>query len=679
MALKTKPTGPRTVAIVGPYLAGKTTLLESILHAAGAIARKGRVVEGNTVGDSSLEARERQMSVEINAVAVDYMDDPFVFLDCPGSIEFLQETKNALVGADAAVVVCEPDSTKTAMLVPIMRALEDSGIPHFLFVNKIDKATGPVRDLLPALQTVSAKPLVLRQVPIRDGDQITGYVDLASDRAFVYRDEQPSEIIPLPANVADRRTEARYAMLEKLSDFDDRLMEALLEEKDPPRDTVFEDLAKELQEGLIVPVLFGSAETEHGVRRLLKALRHEVPAHHVAAQRIGVDPEGPSLAQVLKTYVTPHSGKLSLARVWAGKIEDGATLNGERIAGIFKPRAGRQEKAAVAVAGETVLFGRLEHAKTGDTLGLGKEPPPELPRADVLPPVYELAVEAANRNEEVKLSTAMQKLIDEDPAIRFEQHTDTHEFVLAGQGDIHLKVAFDRLRSKYGLTLKARRPHVAYKEAIRKGTSQHGRHKRQSGGHGQFGDVHLEIKPLPRGEGFVFENKIVGGVVPKNFIPAVEEGVREYLNHGPMGFPVVDVYVSLYDGQYHSVDSSELAFKTAARLAMTEGMPKCDPVLLEPICKVDIAVPNEHTSKVNQIISGRRGQILGFDARPGWPGWDVVTAHLPQAEMHDLIVELRSLTQGVGTYTWSFDHLQELTGRLADQVLAQHKQAKAAE
>jgi elongation factor G len=679
MALKTKPTGPRTVAIVGPYLAGKTTLLESILHAAGAIARKGRVAEGNTVGDTSAEARERQMSVEVNAVAVDCQDDPFVFLDCPGSIEFLQETKNALIGADAAVVVCEPDLAKTAMLVPIMKTLEDSGIPHFLFVNKIDKATGPVRDLLPALQEVSAKPLVLRQVPIREGDLITGYVDLASDRAFVYRDDQPSEMIAMPKGTVERRDEARFAMLEKLSDFDDRLMEALLEEKDPPRDTVFEDLAKELAEGLIVPVLFGSAETEHGVRRLIKALRHEVPAHQVAAKRIGVDVDGAPVAQILKTYVTPHSGKLSLARIWAGKIEDGAVLNGERIAGLFRPRAGKQEKLAVAGAGETVLFGRLEQAKTGDTLELGKEPGRQLPRAEILPPVYELAVRAANRNEEVKLSGAVQKLIDEDPAIRFEQHVDTHEFVLAGQGDIHLKVAFDRLRSKHGLTLKAHRPHVAYKEAIRKGTTQHGRHKRQSGGHGQFGDVHLEIKPLPRGEGFVFDNKIVGGVVPKNFIPAVEDGVREYLNHGPMGFPVVDVYVALFDGQYHSVDSSELAFKTAARIAMSEGMPKCDPVLLEPICKVDIAVPSEHTSKANQIISGRRGQILGFDARPGWPGWDVVTAHLPQSEMHDLIVELRSLTQGVGTYTWAFDHLQELTGRLADHVLAQQKQAKVAE
>ncbi len=677
MALQSKPTGPRTIALVGPYLSGKTTLLESILHATGAIGRKGKVTEGNSVGDASPEARERHMSVEVNAAAVEAQDDAFVFLDCPGSVEFLQESRNALVGADAAVVVCEPEAEKAAMLLPVLKLLEQSGIPHFLFVNKIDKANGPVRDLLPFLQAVSDKPLILRQVPIREGERITGYVDLATDRAFIYRDDAASEMVQIPASVADRRTEARFAMLEKLADFDDRLMEALLEEKDPPRETVFQDLADELRDGLIVPVLFGSAETGHGVRRLIKALRHEVPAHAAAARRIGVDPAGPPLVQILKTYVTPHSGKLSLARVWSGSIEDGAVLNGERVAGLFRPRGNRQDKIASAGAGETVLLGRLEHARTGDTLGTGKEPPKPLPRAELLPPVFELAVEAASRNEEVKLSTAVQKLMDEDPAIRFEQHADTHEFVLAGQGDIHLKVAFDRLKSKHGLTLKARRPRVAYKEAIRKGTTQHGRHKRQSGGHGQFGDVHIEITPLARGEGFRFDNRIVGGVVPKNFIPAVEDGVREYLNHGPLGFPVVDVAVALFDGQYHAVDSSELAFKTAARIAMSEGMPKCEPVLLEPIVRVDIAVPSEHTSKVNGLVSGRRGQILGFDARPGWPGWDVLTANLPQSEMHDLIVELRSLTQGTGTYTWTFDHLQELTGRLAEQVLAQNSKAAA--
>jgi elongation factor G len=460
-------------------------------------------------------------------------------------------------------------------------------------------------------------------------------------------------------------------MLEKLADFDDHLMEELLSDVAPSRDEVFADLAKELQDGLIVPVLLGAGATDHGVRRLLKALRHEAPAHAQAALRAGLDAADRSfVGQVLKTYMTAHGGKLSLVRVWSGTVKDGATVNGERIGGMFRMLGAETQKIGEAAAGDTVALGRLDNARTGDTLQEGKGGGVACPRAPHLAPVFALAIHAANRNDEVKLSGALGKLIDEDPSLAYEQNADTQQLVLAGQGDIHLKVALSRLRTKYGLPVDGVRPKVAYKEAIRRGVSQHGRHKRQSGGHGQFGDVHIEIRPLPRGSGFAFESRIVGGSVPRQYIPAVEAGVRDYLGAGPLGFPVVDVAVALTDGSFHAVDSSEMAFKTAARIAMSEGMPKCDPVLLEPIWQVEIAAPAEFTNKVNQLISGRRGQILGFDARTGWPGWDVVTAHMPQSEMHDLIVELRSLTQGVGAFTARYDHLQELTGRLADQVLA---------
>ena len=286
--------------------------------------------------------------------------------------------------------------------------------------------------------------------------------------------------------------------------------------------------------------------------------------------------------------------------------------------------------------------------------------------------VFTLAITAANREDEVKLSGAIGKLLDEDPSIAFEQALDTQEMLLHGQGEIHLRVACDRLKNKYGLEVATVRPKVPYKEAIQKPVSQHGRFKRQTGGHGQFGDVHLDIKPLARGEGFTFANSITGGAVPKQYIPAVGAGVQEFLKKGPLGFPVVDISVTLTDGQFHAVDSSELAFKTAARIAMTEGMPKCDPVLLEPILRVDIAVPSEFTSKANTLVSSRRGQILGFEGRPGWSQWDVVSALVPASECHDMIVDIRSLTLGVGTYTASLDHLQELHGRLADEVVSAH-------
>lgn len=673
---ESKPQGPRSIALIGPYTSGKTTLLESLLHACGATNRKGAVNDGNAVGDHSAEARERQMGTELNVATCSFMGDQFTFLDCPGSIELLQETLNALVGVDAAVVVCEADPSKALALSPLLKALEDQGIPRILFVNKIDKAAGPVRDLVDALQEVSATPLVLRHMPLLDGETVAGYVDLASERSYVYRSNEPSEVRELPDEAKDSVEAARYQMLETLADFDDALMEKVLEEEAPEKQEVYRNLTQDFQQGLIVPVLLGAGETDNGTFRLLKALRHEVPEAAVAAERAGVTPAGSCVAQVLKTFHTPHAGKLSVVRVWSGTLKDGVTLNDNRVAGVMQLVGANSTKQAEAAAGEVVALGRLEDITTGETLSDAKDAA-ALPRGRQLEPVYALAIRPEKRDDEVKMSGALARVIDEDPSISSEHVEATHELVLRGQGDIHLKLACDRLRNKYGLSVTTAAPKVPYKEAIRKGVQQHGRHKKQSGGHGQFGDVHIEIKPLPRGTGFAFEDKIVGGAVPRQYIPAVEAGVREYLNKGPLGFPVVDVSVTLYDGQYHTVDSSEMAFKTAGRIAMSEGMPQCQPVLLEPILLVEIAVPSEFTPKVNQLVSSRRGQLLGFDAREGWKGWDVVNAHLPQSEVHDLIVELRSLTQGTGTYTYKFDRLQELSGRLADDIVAQHQEAAA--
>lgn len=671
-----RASGPRSIALIGPYLSGKTTLLESLLLATGKIQRRGSVTEGTTVGDSSAEARDRGMSVEVNVATTEFMGDPFTFIDCPGSIEFWQEAADALVGVDAAVVVCEPETDKALALAPLLKRLDELELPRFLFVNKIDRATGQVRDLLPALQEASGTPLALRHVPIREGETVTGYVDLASERAYVYRPGEASERIDLPTTVADRKAEARYEMLEKMADFDDKLMEQLLEEVEPPTDEIFSQLAEDFADGRLVPVLLGAAEQDAGVRRLLKALRHEVPAAAAAAARRGVDEDGDTLAQVLKTYHTARGGKLSVARVWRGSVTDGMTVNGERISGLFSMVGQQTEKRTEAGPGEIVALGRLGNAITGDTLAPGKGGGPALLKDEVDQPVYALSLVAADRNDEVKLSGAMSKLLEEDRSLHFEHQDDTNQWVLRGRGEMHLRVAADRLASKFGLTVSTATPKVPYKEAIQKPVSQHARFKRQTGGHGQFGDVELDIKPLPRGAGFKFENASVGGVVPKTFIPAVEAGVKDYLTKGPLGFPIVDIQVTLTDGQHHAVDSSEIAFKTAGRMAMAEGVPKCSPVLLEPILHVDIVIPSPQTAKVNALVSGRRGQILGFDAREGWPGWDVVTAQIPESETQDLIIELRSLTAGVGTFSSTFDHLQVLTGRLGDDVVAAHQEEK---
>jgi elongation factor G len=680
MPRKNGGSGPRCVALVGPYGAGKTTLLESILSVTGAIQRKGSVPQRNTIGDASPEARARQMSVETNAANTRYMDETFTILDCPGSIEFLQETLNVLPGVDAAIVVCEPEAGKAAMLQPYLKRLADLNIPHALFVNKIDKASGAIRDLLAVLQEVSPKPLVLRQIPIWENDIATGFVDLALERAYIYREHAASELIDMNDTVKARETEARFQMLEKLADYDEHLMEELLSDIQPPRDEIFEDLQRDLQQGLIVPVMIGSAERDNGIRRLLKMLRHDVPDVSAVCARAGVSGKNDTVVHVLKTYHTSHGGKLSLARVLTGHLKDGAVLYRQggadmRVGGLFALRGETQLKLNEAGPGDTVALGRLEEVVTGDTLSSAKAGAKVKVKAESMTPVYALAITAHDRKDEVKLTGAIHKLREEDPSLHFRQNAELQEMALEGQGEIHLKVAAEKLFTKYGLKIDTHRTKVPYKETIKKPGRQHGRHKRQSGGHGQFGDVHLEIKPMPRGAGFVFEDQIKGGVVPRNFIPSVEKGIVEFLKEGPLGFPVVDLAVALVDGSYHTVDSSDAAFQTAARIGMTEGMPNCAPVLLEPIMRVKIHVPSGSTADVNSVISTRRGRILGFDARDGWRGWDTVEAEIPQAELHDLIVELRSLTQGVGTYEMSFDHLAELSGKLAENVVAARKAA----
>ena len=670
----------RCIALVGPYLSGKTTLLEAILARTGAITRQGSTAAQNTVGDASEEARHHGMSVELNVATVDFLGDSFTFLDCPGSIEFQADAAHALTACDAAVVVCEPDEKKVPALQLILKQLEDRGIPHFLFINKIDKAEARVRDIVPMLQPASAKPLVLRQIPIWENEIVTGFIDLALERAFVYREHAPSEVMAIPDTLSEREKEARFSMLEKLADYDDELMEQLLEDVPPPRDKVFDDLSKEFSDGLICPVLLGSAENGNGILRLLKALRHETPFVQTTAKRLGAD-KAPAAAFVAKTFHTAHGGKLSLVRVLTGSFADGTTVYGgadeERVSGIFTLMGQEPSKRGEAMPGDTVAFGRLDSTKTGDTLSEQKGSKVKIVTAEISQPVFGLAIAAKEKKDEVKLTAAIAKIIEEDPSISLTHSQDMGEMVLWGQGEMHLRVALEKLVRKYGIDASTRPRQIPYRETIRKSTEVRGRHKKQSGGHGQFGDVVVTIAPQPRGGGFQFSDKITGGVVPKNYIPSVEIGVRDFLHTGPLGFPVVDVAVCLIDGSYHSVDSSDMAFRQAGRIAMSEGMPQCSPVLLEPIMAVEIAVPSEATAKVNSIVSSRRGQILGFDARPGWTGWDVVEAHIPEAEIQNLIVELRSATAGVGTFSAKFDHLAELTGKVADHVLAS-RGAKAA-
>jgi elongation factor G len=496
--------GPRSIALVGPFQSGKTTLLEAILARTGAIQRQGTVDTGTTIGDASNEARHHKMSVEVTIATTTFMGDSYTFIDCPGSVEFVHEMRAALPAVDAAVVVCEADERKVAQLQLIMRELEDLKIPRLLFLNKIDKVDKQVRESLKLLQPASRRPLLLRQIPIWKNEIITGFVDLALERAFVYREHAASEVIALEGDELSTEKDARFTMLETLADHDDELMEQLLADIPPPRDRVFDDLAKELRDGLVCPVLIGVATRTNGVLRLLKALRHEVPGIAPTAKRLGVKAGGDSVATVLKTFHTTHGGKLSVVRVLNGQVGDGVTLNSPteeagRVSGVAKMIGLSTEKRGPAGVGETVALGKLDHARTGDTLSAGKQPHPAVAEVKPYPGVLAIAISAKERKDDVKLGLALNKLVEEDPSLTVFHNPETHEMVVWGQGEMHLRVATERLADRFGIAIERRRPTVGYRETIKKPIQQRGRHKKQSGGHGQFGDVVLDIKPLPRG------------------------------------------------------------------------------------------------------------------------------------------------------------------------------------
>lgn len=661
----------RAVALSGPCGAGKTSLLELMLHAAERIQRKGSVAQGTSVGDASEEARARGLSTELNVAGFDYLGDRYVVLDCPGSVDFASEADTVLPAVDLTVVVADPDPSRASLLQPLLRRLDELQAPHCIFVNKIDKARGRIRELMAALQPYSLEPLVARQIPIWNDLGALGYIDLALERAYTYESGRPSKLIQIPEQEKAREIEARYRMLEQMADFDDRLMEELINDHNPGREHVLSDLADELGRVQIVPVFLGSAENGSGVRRLLKALRHELPRLEAAAQRAGADGKS---ALVLKTKHVGQAGRQTLVRVMSGEIQDGDAITlpdgaSERVAGIFSLQGESQHKLDKAVAGDVVCLGRLEKARRGDLLSAdGIARASKAPKVE-RPAVYSLAVETQNRADDVKLAAAMARLIDEDGALDFGPDAVTREFRLKGQGEMHLRVALDRLKRKFGVSVASHRPQTAYRETICSSSTQRGKHKKQSGGHGQFGDVVLEVRPGQRGSGMAFDQKIHGGVVPKQYFSAVEDGVRDALQRGPLGFPVVDVEVTLLDGSYHTVDSSEIAFRTAGRMAVSQALPEGDPVLLEPVHTVTIHTPSDQMARITALIPMRRGQILGFEPRDGWFGWDSIRAYLPEDELHDLIIEIRSATQGLGELESNFDHMAEVTGKAAAKAV----------
>ena len=659
--------GARAIALVGPAGSGKTSVAEALLHAAGAIPRLGSVDAGTTTGDASAEARGRGGSTELNLTRFSWAGDDYTLLDCPGSVGFAADGDCALDVADMALVVITPEAERAALAEPVLRQLEARGVPHIIFINKIDKARGAIAELLEALKPLSVAPVVDRQLPISEGEEAVGFVDLALDRAFKFRAGQPSEQVPMPED----QSAARFHLLEQLADHDDYLLEQLLNDEQPDLKTVSGDLKRETAEGLVVPVMLGSATTSGGIRRLLKALRHDTPSPASTAERLGIT--GAAI-EVFKVANDTSVGRLALGRVFGKPLLEGSDLtaaDGEthRAGALFGVQGGTTMRLKQASPGDVIGIAKADEVHAGDRLGIAGARPSARTPSEPRVANSALSISVKDHKDEVRLSTSLNKLTEEDRGLSWETSEGTHETLLRGINDEHLALALDRLKRRYGLEVNVGQPSVAIKESIRKSVTQRGRHKKQSGGHGQYGDVVIELKPLRRGEGFQFVDKITGGVIPRQYIPAVEAGIKDAMLKGPLGCQVVDVAVTLTDGSYHAVDSSELAFRTAGRIAMSEALAACAPYLLEPIAHVTIQCPGTATSRITSALPSRRARVLGMAPREGWSRWDTIEAQVPEAELAGFQVDVRSLSQGMATYEARFDHLAEVTGKTAETIV----------
>ncbi len=678
--------GIRNVAFVGPHHSGKSTLVEALLAYAQAIPRKGSVVDGTATTDHDPESHAHQMSVAPSLAHLTRGGVRVNIIDCPGAVDFLEETKFALGAVDAAVVVVEADPNRLPQVEALVDYLETIHLPHCFVINRLDRPGADFVATYSALRDRFGNHVVAEHLPIGQGESLSGFVDVVTMKAYKYGDGQ-SAPTTLPEHLADKNHEQ---LLEALADFDDHLMEEILEGQEPPLEEVERDLESDVSSDKIIPVLVASGIRGWGVPELLELIVHQFPDGSQVRRNDetgkGIEPNagGPVVAQVCKTTVHPQSGKLSIVRVFSGTLNGDTPLHNanrdikERPGGLYWLLGKNQTAASGAGPGSVVAIARLDTTVTGDTLCSNgtkvKMPVHKLPK-----PAFSLALRPHDRSDEAKLSQLLVRMREEDPTLVVEREEFTDELVLRGYGEMHLSVTVERLQRKYGVKLDTQLPQVPYRETITGKTQQQGRYKHQTGGHGMFGDVHVEIEPLARGTGFKFGEKIVGGAVPKQFFPGVEKGVREALEKGPIaGFPVVDVHVTLYDGSYHTVDSNEMSFKLAAALAMREGLPKCHPVLLEPIQRVEITVPTAYTSAVLQQISGHRGQIQSYGPSEERRGCDVVKALVPQAEMSRYLTELRTATQGLGYFASEHDHFEFAPPKVVQTVTAERKELAAA-
>jgi elongation factor G len=648
----------RTVAVLGASNTGKSTLVDRMCGLEG-------------------QPRPAAAPGELRVCEFTCLGDTWQAIDTPGSIEFLHVAIDALLAADAAVVCVGPDPAAAVLASPYLHAVEAAGAPAVIFINRIDEAASRVRDIVAALQDYAVHPIVLRQIPIREGEHVVGSVDLVSERAWAYREGEPSTLIEIPAGVLEREHEARGALLEHLSEFDDHLLEELIEDREPPSAEVYAICTRVLGENRVIEALIGSGLHGNGIVRVMKALRHEAPAPAVLRERLqrqaGMG-EPPSAVVVASAY-RKHVGKALMLRALA-PLAAGQTLGG-RAAGQLTPADPRDSHHLDAVTeGAIVTAVKSDHLAAGTLLTAGEAlPTPAWHRPQ--PPVMSRVLAPTNERDSVKVSGALAALAEGDAALTVTQDPATGGALVGVQGPLHLRVLRQRLKEVFGMDVEEVAPSPAYRETISKSQETAYRHKKQTGGAGQFADVKLIVAPGDRGAGFVFDEVVKGGAVPKNYIPAVEAGARDAMERGPLGFPVVDVAVTLTDGLHHAVDSSEMAFRIAGRRGVGEALKAAGPVLLQPVFRIAIRAPAQFAGGLGPIVASHSGQVLGFDADPGAKGWEIFEALVPGGALGGLANDVRAATQGVGWFEQAFDHYEELHGKAADRIVQERAREPA--
>lgn len=650
----------RCFTVLGPSQTGKSTIVEKLGSQEGA-------------------PRKSISPYGLNLTEFSFGNEAWCALDAPGGNEALVHAQHALLASDACILCVSPAPDEAVLAAPYLRVIESSGTPCILFVNRMDEPRGRLRDVIAALQDYAGHTLLLRQIPIREDDRIVGSCDLISERAWRYREGQTSALIAIPESAAQRESEARTELLEHLSEFDDWLLEELIEDREPQSDALYAISSRVLKENRIIPVLIGAASHGNGMMRLMKALRHEAPPIDVLRERLasaGAVDEGRLTAVSFHAYHRQNVGKTVLVRALGEGLRQGASLGGASLGAVQDPANGRSNSTVLPAPGDVFATVKSDHLPvpsllTSDAAVAAPEwtEPPT--------PMLERILVPGSERDENKLSETLAKLSEADRGLKVRQEEGTGAQLVCAQGPVHLRDLCRTLSDVFHIAVTDRTPSPIYRETISKPSEVHYRHRKQTGGAGQFADVKLSIHPNERGQGFTFGETVKGGVVPRNYIPAVEAGAREAMDKGPLGFQVIDVGVTLTDGQHHTVDSSEYAFRTAAKMGVRQALSEGSAVLMQPVFRSEIHIPSVYSGSLVQIVSALKGQVLGFDRDETAKGWDIFRALVPGGALDELARALRSATQGIGYFSKTFDHFEELYGKEADAIVRAHGTQRA--